>query len=183
MILSIEGREGFLYRLVNFLASECKKHNLFDDVEVLLSRDVKGEHSIGYKRNICNEYSTSVYSMFIDDDDMLVDGALSHIIHKLKTETPDCIALEGIYTENGSNPKKFIHSMKYGEYSEQGNVYLRPPNHLNPIKTSIAKQFKFPEINHGEDTEWAMQIAKSKLIKTESNIGFPYYLYDYITNK
>lgn len=183
LILSIEGREGFLYRLVTFLASECKKYNLFDDIEVLLFLDKKGENSIGTKRNMCNKHSNSIYSMFIDDDDILKEGALPHMIHKLKTETPDCLALEGIYTEDGKNPKKFVHSISYHEYSQLGDTYYRPPNHLNPIKSEIAKQFKFPEINFGEDTDWAMQIAKSKLIKTESNIGFPYYIYDYRTNK
>lgn len=183
LILSIEGREEYLNRLLNFLYSECLKYNLFDDIQVLLSKDKKGEHSIGLKRNICYQNSTSKYSMSLDDDDILKEKALPKMIHKLKTENPDCLRLEGIYTENSKNPKKFIHSIQFTEYFEKDNVYYRPPNHLNAIRTEYAKQFKFPEINHGEDTDWAMQICRSKILKTESSIDMEYYIYDYVPNK
>ena len=62
-------------------------------------------------------------------------------------------------------------------------MYERYPNHLNCIKSSIAKQFKFPEINFGEDTLWADKVFKSGLIKTEHFIDKVIYHYKYITNK
>jgi hypothetical protein len=62
-------------------------------------------------------------------------------------------------------------------------VYYRPPNHLNVIKASIAKQFKFPEKNFGEDMEWSMQIQQSGLLKTEAHIDETLYYYIYKTNK
>ena len=57
--------------------------------------------------------------------------------------------------------------------------YERYPNHLNCIKASIAKQFKFPEKNHGEDTDWATQIHKSGLLKSEYQIDDVIYYYDW----
>lgn len=62
-------------------------------------------------------------------------------------------------------------------------TYERYPNHLNCIKSSIAKKFKFPETNHGEDTDWATQIHKSGLIKTEHYIPEIIYYYDYKSKK
>jgi hypothetical protein len=54
---------------------------------------------------------------------------------------------------------------------------------LNCIKASIAKQFKFPEINHGEDTQWATQIKESGLLKKEVYIDKILYHYQYVTKK
>ena len=62
--------------------------------------------------------------------------------------------------------------------------YERYPNHLNCIRASIAKQFKFPEegpiANHGEDTAWATQLHLSRLLKTEFEINEILYHYDYV---
>ena len=98
-------------------------------------------------------------------------------------DTVDCFKLYGEYTENGVNKKPFVHSIEYDEWFEKDNVYFRPPNHLNIIKTDIAKQFKFPDISHGEDKDWSMQIKNSGLLKNEENIDGIYYFYDFITNK
>jgi hypothetical protein len=183
LILSIEGREDKLNRLLNEIASQVKKHNLFDDIQVLVSKDKRGEHIIGYKRNLCLQHAEALWEMFVDDDDMLAPESLFHIVKNLKEKNPDCIALEGIITENGTNPKKFIHSLRYNEWFEKDNIYYRSPNHLNPIRTSISKNFKFPEINHGEDKEWSMAISKAGVLKSEAKIGFPYYYYEYMSNK
>jgi hypothetical protein len=93
--------------------------------------------------------------------------------------------LRGIITFDGETPELFEHSIKYKEYKTVDNPvkYERYPNHLNCIKSSIAKQFKFPEINHGEDTDWATQIFNSGLIKTEHYIDSVMYHYNFITRK
>ena len=86
---------------------------------------------------------------------------------------------------DGQMPKYFEHSIKYNEYNTTQNfiTYERYPNHLNVIKREIAVQFKFPEINFGEDTDWATQINKSGLLKKETYIDQVLYYYNYISNK
>ena len=86
-------------------------------------------------------------------------------------------------TFDGKKPKRFTHSLKYKEYTENKKEYFRPPNHLNPIKKSITSKYKFEEKNFGEDTEWAMRISKAGVIKTEAIITVPIYLYQYRSRK
>jgi hypothetical protein len=185
LILSIEGREKSLNCLLSEIARQTKKYNLKDDIQVIVCKDKKGENNIGYKRNTSLQGCNATWGMFIDDDDIYKHDCLYHMVNVLKTHNPDCVYLEGIITENGSNPKKFIHSLQYNDWFEKNGIYYRPPNHLNAIRTSISKQFKFQEINHGEDKEWSMQICKSGLLKSEAHLPIiePYYMYQYISNK
>jgi hypothetical protein len=185
LILTIEGREKSFYALKYEIARQVKKYNLQDDIQLIVSSDKKGEHTIGYKRNHALQGCNAKWAMFIDDDDIYAHDCLFYLVNVLKTYNPDCVYLEGIITENGLNPKKFIHSLQYTEWFERGGVYYRPPNHLNAIRTKISKQFKFQEINHGEDAEWSMQICKSGLLKSEAHLPItePYYMYQYVSNK
>jgi hypothetical protein len=185
LVLTIEGREKSFYALKSEIARQVKKYNLQDDIQLIVCADKKGENTIGYKRNHALQGCNAKFSMFIDDDDIYAHDCLFHLINVLKTYDPDCVYLEGIITENGINPKKFVHSLKYKEYFEENGIYFRPPNHLNAIRTSISKQFKFEEINHGEDTDWAMRICHSGLLKSEAKLPIdePYYLYQYLSNK
>ena len=83
------------------------------------------------------------------------------------------------------NPEFFEHSIRYKSYSTTDNIikYERFPNHLNCIKKSIANQITYPEINHGEDTDFAHKLYASGLIKTEHYIDNVLYHYKFITNK
>jgi glycosyltransferase involved in cell wall biosynthesis len=136
-----------------------------DRMEVIVFEDDK-KHSIGYKRNALKDRAAGKYLAYIDSDDRIGDNYFKHAFTGI-AQGVDACGLTGIITEDGQNPKKFVHSMRYDKYEEKDGVYLRYNNHLNVIQSDIAKQFKFPEINHGEDTDWATQIKKSGLIKTE----------------
>lgn len=182
LICTIEGREESFDQLCNKLKSQINALGLCDEIEILSCKDKRGEHSVGLKRNKLMEQSSGCYIQFLDDDDDIHDDFIKIIYEKLQNN-PDCVSLTGIITTNGTDPKTFIHSIKYDEYFEQNNTYFRPPNHINPIKRSIAIQFAFPEKNVGEDTDWAMSIARSKLIKTEEVIDIPYYFYRYDATK
>ena len=150
--------------------------NLPKEIEIITCRDKRGENTIGTKRNALLAASQGAYVSTIDDDDMIHDEYIKMIYEKLQTK-PDCVSLTGIISTNGANPKRFIHSVRYSSYFENNNTYFRPPNHLNPMKRSIAIQFSFPEKNYGEDQDWAMSIAHSGLLKTEAFIAEPYYIY------
>ena len=94
--------------------------------------------------------------------------------------------MTGVITWDGNNPEVFEHSIKYKAYrtNDTGPIkYERYPNHLNIIRSDIAKQFRFPEINHGEDTDFATQIFKSGLLKKETTIDGVMYHYDYKAKK
>lgn len=166
----------------NVVLKQLNAQNL-TDIEVLVYYD-NGELSIGEKRNKLLKSANGEYLCFIDDDDSISNNFIKYIMDGINKDV-DCCSLRGVITWDGGNPEIFEHSIKYKEYATTDNPikYERYPNHLNVIKASIAKQFKFPEINHGEDTDWATQIFKSGLIKTEHYIPEVIYNYNYITNK
>jgi glycosyltransferase involved in cell wall biosynthesis len=182
LIPTIEKRLGMFNRLFFELNFQIEMQNAFGIVEILHDNDEN--KSIGKKRNDLLERATGDYVCFIDDDDIICNDYLRIVLKALQSN-PDNLSLKGVITTDGNDPKIFEHSIKYKEYRTTENVitYERYPNHLNTIKSSIAKQFKFPEINFGEDTDWATQIYNSGLLKKEVQINEPLYYYRYITNK
>ena len=179
LIPTINGREQLLERLLNIIAEQRQWVKM--DLEVIIEKDNR-EKKIGAKRNGLLQKATGDYSVFIDDDDIIPEYYLSEIETAAK-KNPDAIGFKGNYSENGIQKKEFIHSITNKEYSETMYYFYRPPNHLNPIKTSIAKQFSFPNKSMFEDTDWAIQIQKSGLLKTEVFIDKIMYNYNYVSNK
>lgn len=192
LIPTTPGRKPFLDKLKDQFISQLgeitqsKNQNglytiSWPNVEVIMFTDNK-ENSVGYKRNVLLKESVGKYIAFIDDDDVISDDYFKVILAGIDTD-PDAIELKGIITEDGNNPKLFIHSMKYDSWFEKDNVYYRNNNHLSPVRSSIAKQMKFPEINTGEDHSYSKQLHESGLIKTEYPVDKPYYFYKYVSNK
>ncbi len=181
LICTLQEREQSFQRLYQKLKKQIQEEGLDDKVEILFFLDNR-EKSIGTKRNALLRQSKGLYINFIDDDDDVHDHYVKMIHEKLKYR-PDCVSLTGIITFNKENPKIFIHSIQYQTYFQKNGIYYRPPNHLNPIKRAIGSQFFFPNQSYSEDTDWAMQIAKSGLLKTEEIITEPYYFYLYVPSK
>jgi len=150
-------------------------------VEILVNAD---DLTIGEKRNKLLKIAEGDYVCFIDDDDDISDDYIKLLLEGINKNV-DCCSLRGVITFDGETPEVFEHSIKYKEYKTTDNdiMYERYPNHLNCIKSSIAKQFSFLAINHGEDTDWATQIFNSGLLVHEHFIDKVIYHYKYITNK
>lgn len=149
----------------------------------VLSED-RMDISVGEKRNLLLGRSDGEYVCFIDDDDEISSDYVRLLMEAVESGM-DCASLKGEYYINGKFDGVFEHSIKYLEWETvEGEVkYLRFPNHLNCIKSSIAKQFRFPEKNYGEDFDWSTIVHKSGLIKTEHYITEVLYYYKYVSNK
>jgi glycosyltransferase involved in cell wall biosynthesis len=139
---------------------------------------------IGRKRNELVARANGKYLCFIDDDDRVSDNYIELLLEGIKKDV-DCCSLKGIITEDGENPLLFEHSIKYKIYktvtdSMEGDIrYERYPNHLNVVKKEHANRFPFPETNHGEDTDYATQMFKAGVLKSEHYIDQVIYYYDY----
>lgn len=178
LICTLEERAEKFNYIYSKLLHQIHQLNLGAEIEILFFRDNR-EYTVGYKRNMLLERSRGKYVCFIDDDDDVHTKYIEIIYRALQTN-PDCVSLTGIMTTNGKKPQKFIHSVRYHSYFFRNGVFYRPPNHLNPIRRSIAILYKFPETSMGEDTAWAMQIVQGRLIKTEYAIKIPYYFYNFV---
>lgn len=184
MILTTRFRERYLNELTGQLEIQRSEVDAFNFVVVT---DPSEHDTIGEKRNRLLQNSTAEYVCFIDDDDAVFPSYWLLIRDALASK-PDCLSLRGIMTTDGENPQIFEHSLKYSEWKDNGaeypNVrYERYPNHLNVIRADIAKQFKFPETNFGEDHAWSKQLHESGLLKNEVYIDKPIYYYQYRTKK
>jgi len=166
--------------LVGELNRQIRDYNL-KGVEVLSECD-NGQRSIGSKRNKLLDRASGEYLCFIDDDDSIDGEYLTKILTALEND-PDCVQLIGVMSTDGFSLKRFEHSISHKSYYDYQGVYYRYPNHLNAIRSSIAKQFKFPETNFGEDTAWATQIRDSGLLQKEESIDKVIYHYLYVTRK
>lgn len=155
------------------------------EFDILAHHDEK--MSIGAKRNFLLNEATGEYLCMIDDDDDVSDNYIELLLEGINKGV-DCCSLKGIFTTDGKNPELFEHSLKYDKWetisTKEGEpVHLRTPNHLNCIKSSIAKQFKFPEINFSEDHHWSKKLHNSGLLRTEHYIPEILYYYLYKSNK
>lgn len=137
---------------------------------------------IGTKRNLMMAEVETEYMTFFDDDDMPGPNYIKHLMEGI-AKGVDCCSLTGIITTDGTNPKKFIHSIEYDSMFEKDNVYYRPIMHINCLKTEHARKAVFPEWRFSEDSKWALDLMAKGVLKTEHKIEEVIYNYLYISDK
>lgn len=165
---------------VLFLKLKEQKKAFPEQIEILTNDNTS--ISIGAKRQLMLQAARGEYLCFIDDDDRIVDNYIELVMAGIATN-PDCCSLNGIMTTDGKNPKPFKHSIDYDSMYERDGVYYRPPNHLNTVRASIAKQMKFPDWERSEDSNYCFQLRDSGLVKVEYKIEPTLYFYDYVSDK
>ncbi len=181
LIPTLTARRPLLARLLMHIEKQLTQYRAFNIVEVLVSED-QGQVSIGTKRNELLRTAKGEYCAFVDDDDRISPFYISLLLKAVQTN-PDVCSLKGIIDFDGRTRKIFLHSIKYTGWYEKNSVLYRSPNHLNCIKTSIARIIMFPEISHGEDKQYSDRLLASGLLKTEATINDTLYYYDYKSNK
>lgn len=188
LVPTLESRLDSWHTLLEILAKQIGALDLHDKIKIMSNID-NGEKSIGQKRNELIKQAVRGdfdYVAFFDDDDLPGENYISVLWNGIKYGA-DVVSLRGMITTDGNDPKIFEHSIKYSAYHTNPDSnkikYERYPNHLNCMKLSIAKKFKFPEIDHGEDTNFATQVFKSGLLKKEYFSDQIIYKYLYQSNK
>jgi glycosyltransferase involved in cell wall biosynthesis len=144
------------------------------DVELLSNERM--DISTGEKRNLLIKQSSGEFVVFVDDDDDVFDCYVEEIL-KAINENPkiDCIGINGVISFNGENPKKWFISKKFQRWYESADVYYRTPNHISPIRKTIAEFVGFPKIHHGEDFVYSMGVLPH--LNKEAIIEKPLYHY------
>lgn len=157
-----------------------------DGLVQLCSLSDDRQMTIGEKRNKLMAMSTGMYTAFIDDDDMVSPDYISLVLEAIRNGYPDVIGIVGIFQGDlgrGRISKRFYHTIENNSYYTSPRGFERPPNHLNPMKREIAIGFSFEHKNFAEDTDWAMEICKAGVLKSENFVQNPIYFYNYVKDK
>jgi glycosyltransferase involved in cell wall biosynthesis len=131
-------------------------------VEIHILLDQK-RRNVGEKRNLLLARARGKYICFVDDDDRIAPDYLSSLLETMdRSPAADCIVFAGEFQAVGhtiAHPKiPYDYDLKYHTSRNTPALLERTPNHLCPIRSEIAKNAKFPELNCGEDTEYARRV-------------------------
>jgi len=176
LICSLTSRATLLSRVMRQLNSQIAAGKRQSTVEVLPYID-GGELTVGAKRNALLDRAGGEWVCFIDDDDYVSDSYVQLITEAIEQHQPDCVGITGQILWKGTWCR-FEHSLRYSTYATiSGPVFIRPPNHLNPIRTRFSREIRFPEQNRGEDTAFAMALQNSGRLQREHFISDIVYFY------
>ena len=182
LIATIKGREQSLRALLD--AINEKRARICPDlkIEISISLDNR-EKKIGTKRQELLQGAKGKYFSFVDDDDMITDAYFEDALQTIQGGF-HCCRLRG-----QMNQYTFTHSIENRLDMPMciGDVFLRPPNHLNIVMTGIGSLIPFGSARRGEDLDWAIRLAKTGWLETEyksdpSRIHYIYNLGDRTVN-
>jgi glycosyltransferase involved in cell wall biosynthesis len=151
-------------------------------VEVLWEAD-DGQLTLGQKRNILVDRCTGKYHCFIDDDDILARDYLKTFVPMITSGVDyDCASFVGAHYKRGMFNKLFNHSLKFKEWYETDDRFIRSVSPMNLIKTDIVRQVRYKDIRNTEDHEFSKRLMASGLLNLEYEINPDYPIYHYIDN-
>jgi hypothetical protein len=174
LIPTIPGREQSLQSLLASIREKVARLAPHLRVEYSVAFD-RREKSIGRKRQELLQAAQGKYMAFIDDDDQITDAYVEDLRSAIAGEF-HVMRLRGQI-----HPYTFTHSLEnpISGPMARGEVFLRPPNHLNPMMTDVAKMISFGDAVRGEDLDWTIRLAKRGLLEREyrSDPARIHYLY------
>ena len=180
LIPTIPGRETSLVSLVNSIHEKMLRVASDIRYTIKIGYDNR-EMSIGMKREGLLQSAEGRYSAFIDDDDAITDAYIEDLKATIEGGYP-VMRLRGQiqdYTFTHSLENKLTSPMAVGD------VFLRPPNHLNPILTDVAKLVHYADAFRGEDLDWTIRMAKAGFLTHEykTDDSRIHYIYNMGTRK
>lgn len=175
LIPTIPGRETSLKCLIESIHEKMKRICPELRVEICLGFDNR-ETSIGLKRDNLLQSAKGKYVSFIDDDDEITDAYLEDVAEMWKGNY-HVMRLRGKMRDY-----VFCHSTdnKLTDPMARGDEFLRPPNHLNPMMTDVAKLVRYKDSLRGEDLDWTIRMAQAGFLTNEyrSDSSRIHYIYN-----
>ncbi len=162
LVPTIPERDASLQRLLQSIHEKMGRIAPGLRYEIRLGFDNK-EASVGRKRDNLLQASKGKYSAFVDDDDEITDAYIEDLAETIKGNY-HVMRLRGTVQQY-----TFTHSIavKLNEPMARGNDFFRPPNHLNPMLTDVAKLVRFKDASRGEDLDWTMRMANAGFLTSE----------------
>jgi hypothetical protein len=178
LIPTIPGRQAGLTRLTDSIREKAARICPDLRYEFCIEFDNK-EMSIGAKRQKLLDAAKGKYLSFIDDDDEITDAYLEDLWATIQGGY-HTMRLRGQMSQY-----PFVHSTEMTMSTpmatwDEPPVFQRPPNHLNPMLSDMAKLIPFKNAVHGEDLDWTLSLFRSKFVETEyrSDPSRTHYIYN-----
>jgi hypothetical protein len=178
LIPTMIGREQTLARLLQSIQDKCQTIAPNLRLEICLEYDAK-ETSVGRKRQALLQRAKGKYVSFIDDDDDITDAYIEDLWACIQGGH-QVMRLRG-----KMDRYPFVHStaitLKHPMATmDEPATFQRPPNHLNPMLSDIAKLIPFQDATYGEDLDWTLRLTKTGLLTNEYRSGEDrvHYLYN-----
>ncbi len=155
-------RQYTLNRLLKSIHEKCSRIAPWLRYDIQLDCDNR-ELTVGAKRDRLLKSAKGKYLSFIDDDDEITDAYIEDLVETIRGDY-HVMRLRGIvdvYT--------FTHSIQntLDMPMARGDELIRPPNHLNPMLSDIAKLIPFQNAQRGEDLDWTIRLAQSRFLNKE----------------
>ena len=175
LICTLASRRDKLERLLGVLLPQCEADGR---VEVVACWD-NGQAPVAVKRQRLLEAAAGKYLSYADDDD-LVDEEFVELVTAAMAGGPDYVAFGNIYYVAGvRQPVEVRVGLQYGGWHDDvaAGVLYRDVTHVNPVRSSIAKQADFRGGPGWVGEDWAYTETVRRLAGTEAVIGRPLYHY------
>ena len=165
LIPTIPGRERKLQSLIANIREKVSRIAPELRLEICIDFDNK-ESSIGTKRQRLLDRAQGKYLCFIDDDDEITDAYVEDVLAMFRG------AFHTMRLRGQMREYNFVHSTSVKLTDPMATkdtpaIFQRPPNHLNPMLSDIAKLIRFKNATYGEDLDWTISLARSGFIQTE----------------
>jgi hypothetical protein len=121
------------------------------------------------------EMSGADYTSFISDDDWIAPDFVARVMEALETG-PDCVGFRYRYTIDGKPGPETVHSLRYDHWSFDGNTYVRPVGHYNPVRREAALAATWQPVQDA-DRYWSADLRASGRLRTEVFIDEEMYYY------
>lgn len=132
---------------------------------------------IGKKRQDMLKMCRGEWVAMQDSDDEISENYVQLVLKALESN-PDSVGINGIITTNGRDKRQWYISKEYGEwFTGADGIYYRTPNHISPIRTSLALKAGFQPVSFAEDHLFSMAVLP--YLRTETIINEPIYHYRY----
>lgn len=158
---TVPNRSVIFNDLILELGDQIDMCDSIDRIEIISDcsdRFIDGGPSIGAKRDSLVQRAQGEYLLFLDDDEGIAGNYLDVLLQLCETGADVCTfrsiaKLEQYWTVIDMS---LLH--EENEQASPDRIVKRRPWHINAIRSDIAKQFRFEDINYGEDWKWMEQV-------------------------